>query len=411
MTTKVLKIAKAELQKMFYSPIAWISLIVFIVQCGYGFVGAVGYVDYYMEKQMSLSCLFLNDFGGIFTTLYNYIYLYVPLLTMGLISEELRNKNINLLYAAPVSNAQIILGKYLAILTYGLLLMGIVCIFIVFGAIAVQNFEWGVALSGLLGVFLMFVAYSAIGLFVSSLTSYPVVAAIGSFIVLGALSKEEAIPGLPDSASSGIQSLSKEEDDCMKILANLVTLTVNDKEGYITLSASMPEPVAAAQLAYKVQVLLQKYVTEFKIEKARANLEFIEERYADAKSEFERKQEELAEFRDANRNFASAVAKTTEERLSNEYAVVLGVYSELAKQREQANIQVKEDTPIFAVVEPVTVPTERSKPKRALICVAFTFLGGFCGVGLVLVLPFLAQVSGARRLRKWLPEATERGIS
>ena len=189
MTTKVLKIAKAELQKMFYSPIAWISLIVFIVQCGYGFVGAVGYVDYYMEKQMSLSCLFLNDFGGIFTTLYNYIYLYVPLLTMGLISEELRNKNINLLYAAPVSNAQIILGKYLAILTYGLLLMGVVCIFIVFGAIAVQNFEWGVALSGLLGVFLMFVTYSAIGLFVSSLTSYPIVAAIGSFIVLGALSK------------------------------------------------------------------------------------------------------------------------------------------------------------------------------------------------------------------------------
>lgn len=230
-------------------------------------------------------------------------------------------------------------------------------------------------------------------------------------LIFGALSKEEAIPGLPDSASSGIQSLSKEEDDCMKILANLVTLTVNDKEGYITLSASMPEPVAAAQLAYKVQVLLQKYVTEFKIEKARANLEFIEERYADAKSEFERKQEELAEFRDANRNFASAVAKTTEERLSNEYAVVLGVYSELAKQREQANIQVKEDTPIFAVVEPVTVPTERSKPKRALICVAFTFLGGFCGVGLVLVLPFLAQVSGARRLRKWLPEATEKGIS
>lgn len=230
-------------------------------------------------------------------------------------------------------------------------------------------------------------------------------------LILGALSKEEATPGLPDSASSGIQSLSKEEDDCMKILANLVTLTVNDKEGYITLSASMSEPVAAAQLAYKVQVLLQKYVTEFKIEKARANLEFIEERYADAKSEFERKQEELAEFRDANRNFASAVAKTTEERLSNEYAVVLGVYSELAKQREQANIQVKEDTPIFAVVEPVTVPTERSKPKRALICVAFTFLGGFCGVGLVLVLPFLAQVSGARRLRKWLPEATEKGIS
>ena len=227
-------------------------------------------------------------------------------------------------------------------------------------------------------------------------------------LILGAFRSEEEAPSLPASADSGIQTLTKEEDDCKKILAGQVSLTVNDKEGYISLSASMPEAVAAAQLAYKVQTMLQKYITEFKIEKARANLEFIEERYADAKAEFEQKQEELAQFRDANRNFASAVARTTEERLSNEYSVVLGVYSELAKQREQANIQVKEDTPIFAVVEPVTVPTERSKPKRALICVAFTFLGGFCGIGLVLVLPFLAQVSGSKRLAKWLPVEDER---
>ena len=116
------------------------------------------------------------------------------------------------------------------------------------------------------------------------------------------------------------------------------------------------------------------------------------------------KQEELAQFRDANRNFASAIAKATEERLSNEYTVALGVYSELAKQREQAGIQVKEDTPIFTIVEPVTVPNEPSKPKRALILVAFVFLGGFIGIGLVLVLPFVAQISGSKRLQAWLPE-------
>ena len=184
-------------------------------------------------------------------------------------------------------------------------------------------------------------------------------------------------------------------------------MNVNDKEGYVTLSANMSEPIAAAQLASKVQTMLQKYITEFKIEKAQANLDFIDERYADAKKQFELKQGELAEFRDANRNFASAVAKTTEERLSNEYTVALGVYSELAKQREQANIQVKENTPVFTIVEPVTVPTERSKPKRGLICVAFVFLGGFLGIGLVLVLPFLAQVSGWKRLEGWLPEGKE----
>ncbi|MDE5611116.1 MAG: lipopolysaccharide biosynthesis protein, partial [Odoribacter sp.] len=203
---------------------------------------------------------------------------------------------------------------------------------------------------------------------------------------------------------STILTLSRQEDRCMRILKDKVTLNVNEKEGTIDLTAVMPEPLAVAQVASAVQGMLQRYITEFKIEKAQAKLGFIEKRYVDAKKQFEVKQEELAQFRDANRNFASAIAKATEERLSNEYTVALGVYSELAKQREQANIQVKEDTPIFTIVEPVTVPNEPFKPKRALILIAFVFLGGFVGIGLVLVLPFVAQISGNKHLQNWLPE-------
>lgn len=217
-----------------------------------------------------------------------------------------------------------------------------------------------------------------------------------------AISGERPAVAMP--GDSTILTLSKQENQCMRTLKDKVTLSVNDKEGTVTLSAVMSEPLAAAQVAAVVQGMLQRYITEFKIEKAQAKLGFIERRYADAKKQFEVKQEELAQFRDANRNFASAIAKTTEERLSNEYTVALGVYSELAKQREQANIQVKEDTPIFTVVEPVTVPNERSKPKRALILIAFVFLGGFAGIGLVLVLPFVAQISGNKHLQNWLPE-------
>ena len=166
----------------------------------------------------------------------------------------------------------------------------------------------------------------------------------------------------------------------------------------------MPEPLAAAQLAAKVQTMLQRYITDFKIQKVKANLEFVEKRYEDAKKQYEDKQEELAAFEDANRNLVSSVAKTTQARLNNEYTLFFGVYNELAKQKEQANIQVRETTPVFTIVQPVTVPTERSKPKRGLICIAFTFLGGFLGIGLVLTLPFVAQVSRCKRLEKWLPE-------
>jgi len=187
----ILKIAKAELQKMFYSPIAWVLLIVFVVQCGMGLSSNLDRIEQ-MQRLGRLACfsnfIFTDGSNGILKTLYQYIYLYIPLLTMGLISEELRNKNINLLYAAPLTNTQIILGKYLSVLTYGLFLVGIVLIFIVFGIIAIQDFELGVMLSGLLGLFLMFMVYAAIGLFVSSLTSYPIVAAIGSFMILSVLS-------------------------------------------------------------------------------------------------------------------------------------------------------------------------------------------------------------------------------
>ena len=55
-------------------------------------------------------------------------------------------------------------------------------------------------------------------------------------------------------------------------------MNLNDKDGYITLSVDMPEPLAAAQLAAKVQELLQRYVTDFKIQKVKANLEFAMKR-------------------------------------------------------------------------------------------------------------------------------------
>lgn len=226
-------------------------------------------------------------------------------------------------------------------------------------------------------------------------------------VVIGALKgkDEKDLPIMEDSTM--IESLSEKENICVKAIKAAISFNLNEKEGYFILAANMPEPLAAAQLVAAMQKLLQKYVTAFKIEKVENNLEFVEGRYQDAKKEFEAKQQELAAFRDANRNFALEKARTNEERLKTQSDLLFSVYSELAKQREQANIQVKETTPIFTVVDPVTVPIERTKPKRGLICIAFTILGGFIGMGLVLVLPFIAKISGHRKLAKWLPKTSD----
>lgn len=203
---------------------------------------------------------------------------------------------------------------------------------------------------------------------------------------------------------SVIQSLTKEEKACVDILKGKLNLVVNDKDGYVQLNANMSEALAAAQLAEKVQIMLQKYITEFKIEKVQSNLDFVQERYDEAKRDFEQIQEERAVFKDANKNIYSAKALTESEKWDTRYNLALNVYTELAKQLEQSKIQVKETTPILTIVDPVTIPNERTKPKRILILTLFTFLGGFVGVGIVLTLPVIANISGREKLKKIVKE-------
>ena len=222
-------------------------------------------------------------------------------------------------------------------------------------------------------------------------------------VIISAIRGEDTTT-ISTGEGSLIQSLSQDEKKMSEKLNNMISLNVNDKDGYVQLSASLPEPLAVAQLAQQAQKLLQEYITRFKIEKVQSNLDFVRNQYEKSKLRYEEKQEELAKFRDANKNFSSAVAKTKEEVLTNEYNLAYSVYSELAKQLEQAEIAVNETTPILTVVEPVVVPTERSKPKRGLICVLFTFLGVFAGVGTVLAIPFVANVFGNDKLKKYIKE-------
>ncbi len=186
--------------------------------------------------------------------------------------------------------------------------------------------------------------------------------------------------------------LSEDQNNIRKIISDNLTLETNDKEGYVVLNSRFPEPLLAAQVAQKGQDLLQQYITEFKIKKASAQLEFIEERLAEKKKEFEIAQSNLAKFRDRNKNVISAMARTDEERLQNEFQLAFNVYSELAQQMEQAQIKVKEDTPVFSIIKPVVVPIEKSKPNRPLILIIWIFLGGIVAIGWIFGKEFIGHV-------------------
>jgi uncharacterized protein involved in exopolysaccharide biosynthesis len=176
-------------------------------------------------------------------------------------------------------------------------------------------------------------------------------------------------------------SLTKEQVRVQKVMEQLVNLELNSKEGYITLTARMPEARAAAQLTQNAQVLLQRYITEF-----------IQGRYNECKAEFEKAQVSLALATDRNKDFTSGLPRIETDRIQTQYTITFTVFQELARQLEQAKIQVKKETPAFAIVKPVTVPSEKSKPNRPLILFIWILLGGFFGTVLVFGKEFIDPV-------------------
>ncbi|WP_291919221.1 Gldg family protein [Chitinophaga sp.] len=194
------KIAKTELRNLFYSPVAWFLLIAFLVQ------GAVFYTipltsvarwqDVAIENNpkfkdfgLSLTRLIFMGTDGIFVNVMQNLYLFVPLLTMGIISREINSGTIKLLYSSPVKIRHILFGKYLAVMIFNLLLVSIVGVFMITGALTIHAVDYGVLLSAAFGFYLLICAYAAIGVFMSSLTTYQIVSAIGTFIVIFILSR------------------------------------------------------------------------------------------------------------------------------------------------------------------------------------------------------------------------------
>lgn len=227
------------------------------------------------------------------------------------------------------------------------------------------------------------------------------------FVILKAIRGEQPSPdygALNQSGDSSIETVTKEEYECLKALDDCITLRLDDKKGYVTISANMPEAVAAAQMAQATLELLQKYITEFKIEKVQSNLDFVQERYNEAKSNFEDIQSRRAKFRDANMNTTRYSAHAELEKLDAEYSLALNLYKELSTQLEQTKISVKETMPVLTVITPVTVPFKKSKPKRVVILFAYTFFGVLAGAGSVLVIPTIAEITGSDKLRRLVKE-------
>jgi len=99
----------------------------------------------------------------------------------------------------------------------------------------------------------------------------------------------------------------------------------------------------------------------------------------------------LAKIADRSKQLTSAKDRIEQERLSSKYTIANSLYSELSKQLEQIKLQVKKDTPVFTIIQPVTVPSQPSN-SRSKTLVVWTFLGFVLGCGIVLGRGYLPKL-------------------
>ncbi|MGZ8152850.1 MAG: ABC transporter permease [Methylovulum sp.] len=204
-------IASREFRTLFLSPLAWTLLAILQIILAYVFLMQV---DTFITLQPKLASLEgtpgLTDIvvPPLFGNAGIMLLLVTPLLTMRLISEERRNKTLALLLSAPVSNIEIIMGKWLGIV--GLLLIMVFLITLMpLSLLAGGDLDMGKLCANVLALALLVCAFSATGLFMSCLAGHhPAIAAIGTFGILLLLWILDWRGGMKDQRSELMEYLS-----------------------------------------------------------------------------------------------------------------------------------------------------------------------------------------------------------
>ncbi len=160
-------------------------------------------------------------------------------------------------------------------------------------------------------------------------------------------------------------------------------ITTIEPNGTLKVSAKMPDPVVSAKVTEMAVIFLTNYVKDYKIEKAREDLEFIQSQFEEKEERYNQAQSRLARLRDRNMNIVSESARIEVERAQTEFNLAFSLYQGIAQQLEQAKIKLQEETPLFKILEPVQVPLSKSEPNQELIVLLFMFGGVFVGIGII----------------------------
>lgn len=168
--------------------------------------------------------------------------------------------------------------------------------------------------------------------------------------------------------------LTKEQSKTVQGLKKMIVANVDKKTGVTTVSVTMQDPMVAAIITDTVVVKLKEHITKYRVSKAEDDCKYWEQLNEQRKNEYYAKQKDYAEFVDANQNVILQSVRIEQERLQNDMNLAYQVYSNVATQLQMAKAKVQEAKPVFAVVEPASVPLQPSGTSGKMILVGTVFL-------------------------------------
>lgn len=140
-----------------------------------------------------------------------------------------------------------------------------------------------------------------------------------------------------------------------------------------TISVTLQDSKVTAIVADSVVAKLQQYIIDYRIKKAKEDCAYLEQLYHERQQEYYDAQSKYAHYFDTNRNIAFQSVRAEQERLQNDMNLAYQVYSQVAQRLQVARAKIQEEKPVFAVVEPATIPLEPSGTSRKVILIGITF--------------------------------------
>lgn len=168
--------------------------------------------------------------------------------------------------------------------------------------------------------------------------------------------------------------LTREEEKVSNALSRNIKISIDKSTSVISLSVTMQDPIISATLADSVLTRLKEYITEYRTNKARIDLDFTQKLYDESKAKYYKAQQEYANFFDSNLNIRLKSVEGKQERLQNEMNLAFNLYNQTAQQLQMAKAKVQENTPVFTVIQSASVPLKPSRPSKKMIVIGLVFL-------------------------------------